>query len=881
MRKLINRIWLILLLSAVALSGNAVLKEGSLGQTIDVLEAELENTYREQQRFIEMYKQRAAMQHENLVTTMKQIDQISLMLYSQRQDFTFDMAYACQEATQLYKESHLESVPYERIRGYLTVEIARYDSLISALKNISPCLNDDNSLVNDTLVTDSLQLLAKETKVGDSELFRLTSVRQQRRLRCLTYARAIRANMVDMVESVNADQRYYEMVNERLKGINDFALKRYEDLRKGIFENGGQNYFKVLMSLPMQIRRSKMDLNEKYRTLNEQSRPVNSQWRGPVLLGTSIFVVFYIAVATVLSFVLMRWLLPKRVRRSERFKSKKGIIGLTCGVLLFTIAISIANAFVYHNFISMAIRLVINFSWLLLVILVSLLIRLRDRQLKAGVLAYLPFIIMAFIVIVFRIVFIPNNVVNLIYPPLLLIFTIWQWRAMKRRKAQLSESDVVLSICALAVMIVSCVLAWIGYTLLAVQIMMWWVIQLAFILTITCLYHLVKLYKARYVMPKIEAEVVKAKPAGKQHLTDDDRAALLKAIKNGDYITHTWLYDLLTKALLPIFAVMSALASVEMAAKMFDMNEIIHKLFFYNFIDQAGVIQLSLYKVVLAVGLFFVFRYLNYLIHSLYRYFKYKRHKDDVTYRFNLTLANNIITILVWGTYFVGALVLFQVPKSGISLITAGLATGLGFAMKDILENFIYGLSLMSGRVRVGDYIECDGILGKVESISYQSTQITTLDGSIIAFLNTSLFNKNFKNLTRNHSYEYVKVPVGVAYGVNIEHARKVIIEALQSLPVQKGGRTIIRKKQGFKVVVNDFGDNSVDLLVTFWVLVEEKIAFVCAVKEAIYNALQSAEIEIPFPQRDIYIRQMPAIVPPTSPKAAADEKPIRADFID
>ena len=104
---------------------------------------------------------------------------------------------------------------------------------------------------------------------------------------------------------------------------------------------------------------------------------------------------------------------------------------------------------------------------------------------------------------------------------------------------------------------------------------------------------------------------------------------------------------------------------------------------------------------------------------------------------------------------------MLHIPAGAIETVSAGLAAGLGFAMKDLLENFFYGISLMSGRVRVGDYIECDGIRGKVESITYQSTQIITSDGSVMAFLNSALFNKNFKNLTRNNSYEFVKLPVG------------------------------------------------------------------------------------------------------------------------
>ena len=206
---------------------------------------------------------------------------------------------------------------------------------------------------------------------------------------------------------------------------------------------------------------------------------------------------------------------------------------------------------------------------------------------------------------------------------------------------------------------------------------------------------------------------------------------------------------------------------------------------------------------------------------------------------------------------------LFNVPKSGVSAISAGLATGLGFAMKDLLENFFYGISLMAGRVRVGDYIECDGTFGHVESITYQSTQIKTIDGSTVAFLNKSLFSKNFSNLTRNTLYTLVKLPVGVAYGTSIEEVRKVLIDHLNAFysdyqkthPKQR--RPVINEA-GFSVVFSDFGDSSVDLLVKYRVLVEHRIVFNAMVKEQIYNALNNAGIEMPFPQRDIHIIKSP-----------------------
>lgn len=850
----------------------AVLKEQSLGKTLDVLCAELKQIHSEQKRMMQMYEQRTTAQHQQLVRTMQQIDQVSLILYSQKKEFTFDMAYACQEATNLYKNNRMSSLPYQRILSSLTSEVERYDSLVNVLKNLAPVINDvptvaketrPTAVAIDTIAADStaaavavaavdslVEAMDEEVREETRELFMLDEREQQLRERCLFYATEIRNNLVTSIEKIANDQHYYDLVTKRLEAINSYALKRYEELRQSIFVNGGQNYFQVLMSLPSMIRRSQNDVNDKYLTLSGQEGTVKSDWRGPVILGISVFILFYIFVATLLSVIILKWLLPRRIKENEGYRKKRVLIGVACGVFLFILGISIANTFTYNNFILMAIGIIINFAWLIEVMLLSLIIRLNGSQLKAGVKIYTPFLLTAFIVIVFRIIFIPNNLVNLIFPALLLIFTIWQLIAVRRRGTKvLPESDVIFASISLVAMIAGCILAWAGYTLLAVQIMVWWSFQLACIQSIVCLYYLARLFEKRYLIKRI---------SGKSELKESERADLLGKLRKGDYINKTWLFDLFTKAVLPVLAVLSVLLSVMMAARLFDMQEIFVNAFFYNFVDKTGMLQLSLYKIVLAVGLFFIFRYINYLGHSFFRYYKTHRKKKNPNYRANLTLANNIISILVWGGYFIFCLILFQVPNSGISLISAGLATGLGFAMKDILENFIYGLSLMSGRVRVGDYIECDGILGKVESISYQSTQIVTLDGSVIAFLNASLFNKNFKNLTRNHSYEYVKLPVGVAYGVKVNEVRDMLVEALNKLVVNKGNRCIIQKKQGFKVAFDDFGDNSVNLLITFWVLVEEKIEFVYKVKETIYNTLQENNIEIPFPQRDIYVRQLP-----------------------
>ena len=164
----------------------------------------------------------------------------------------------------------------------------------------------------------------------------------------------------------------------------------------------------------------------------------------------------------------------------------------------------------------------------------------------------------------------------------------------------------------------------------------------------------------------------------------------------------------------------------------------------------------------------------------------------------------------------------------------------------------------MSGRLRVGDFIECDGIRGKVTSISYQTTQIQTLEDTLIAFTNTTLFNKNFKNLTSNNAYEFVKVTVGVRYGTDIEQLRAVLSEASQALMTKdKYGRNIVDPKRGITIAFDNFGDSSVDVALKQFVLVEEQIGFVARAKELVYKTLNENGIEIPFPQRDIYVKSI------------------------
>ena len=844
----------ILLLIAISVltvfQAHAVLKEKDLAQTLGVLRSELELSYNEQKAMMEMYKKNYVEVHTNLVRMMQTSNQIALMLYSQNADFTFDMAYACQAATEQYHSLKQRHMPYNRMKERLTEEIERYNALIQTLLNLPPRLLPNGELDK---APDSIKALLPKVVLDTAHksLYMLDAQGMEDREACLEYATAIRDNYQKMLENVERDQEHYERVSSRVEKLNEYALSKYDNIQKSIFVNGGRNYFQTIKRFKWQLAMAKKDVGDKYKPFIR-----HSEWRGPVIMGISVFMLFYIIVASLLSYVIMRWLLPRKWRLFFADNSKRPYITIACGVAIFAISISIARAFVTQNFVLMAIKLMTTFAWLVEVILVSLLIRLNDKQIRAGVRAYMPFIFMAFIVIIFRIILIPNNLVNLIYPPILLGFTIWQFVVMKRKIAKLPDSDMVYTVISLITMVVSCVASWFGFVLLAVQIMVWWTIQLAAIQTITSIYDLFKLYESHRLARKIAKERGET-VQGKEELQKYYKKLQPKMVK-GEYIAQTWFYDFLYKALLPVLAVLSVPASIYWGAKIFEMESICRKAFVFIFLNKPGLIQLSLFKICMVLELYFLFRYLNYAIKAFYQMLRKRKKKKDPRAQGNATLVNNVISILVWGFYILSAMMILEVSGKGISIVMAGLATGLGFAMKDLLENFVYGIILMTGRLRVGDYIECDGVQGKVESINYQSTQLITLDGCVIAFQNATLFSKTFKNLTRNHGYVLVKVPVGVAYGVNVENVRQMLVENLQPLATKnEAGKSIIDSKQGFSVVFNDFGESSVDLFVVCWVLVEEKAGFIPKVKEIIYNTLNANDIEIPFPQRDIYVRHL------------------------
>ena len=770
-----------LLMFLFALPSQAVLKEKDLNNTLSILRNELTQTHQEQKRMQIKFKNSSDKVKKNLFAILSKSNQNALMLYSQKLDYVFDLAYVCHEATDQFRDFKENSLPFRSYVTKINGEVARYDSLVGSLQSM-PTMT-----------------LSPKAKIDRNV--------------CLTLAVSIRNNLLESKNMLQDYIKYYDMTEHRLKYLNDYANSRYSEIQNNIFKNVGENYFSILSNLGTQVNKTAETVNDKYHT----SKKLHSQWDSRMIVGLFLSIVFYGIISILLNLLAIRYLMPRKLR-TEQFLLKRPCIMMATSTVTFAITIGIIRNAVNQNFIAMASNLLVEYAWLLGVILISLLLRVDGKQIKSAFRIYSPLTLVGFIVITFRIALVPNDLVNLIFPPILLLCTIWQWSVISRHNENIPRSDMFFTYISLVVFVASTICSWIGYTLLSVQILIWWIMQLTCILTINCL-----------------AEWL-AKYAAKHHIEEKP-------------INRIWIYNLILKVGLPIMGVSSILISVYWAADVFNLTELVVRLFNARFIDVSNF-SVSISSIVMVLVLWFIFAYIsNTTIAFMQLHFN---KKDSRTAASRNVMGKNVIQVLVWGIWLLISLAILHVSNTWLVVVSGGLSTGVGFASKDILENIYYGISLMAGRINIGDWIECDGTRGRVSSISYTSTMIEATDGSVIAFQNSQLFTKNYKNLTRNHGFELSVVNFGVGYGTNVERMRKVIIAAVEALNIP-----YIDKEKPLSVLFTEFGDNSINFKFICWVDVTKQVVTESQISECIYNTLNENDIEMPFPKRDVYIKEM------------------------
>lgn len=777
---------IILLMVAFVLPSNAVLKEANLDTTLYMLRTELTNYHIDLEKQNQAAKAQQLAVIQELISIVKQADQNSIMLYSQRNGYIFDMTYACHEATEQFKKFKSKAVPFRQMIKKNNVEVARFDSLINYLYGMNTMFLSEEAQVNRNVD--------------------------------LTLAVNIRRQLVEKQKQLQAYVQAYDRTDRKLQALNDYANRRYEDIQNSIFNNGGDNYLRILRNFSMNYKEAKTSVTEKYKPVPGMM----SQWDVRIIFILFGIIIFWGLISIFLNLFTIRIVITQLMKhgmfenRKESFMAKRPCLIMAMTVVTFAVILGIVRMAVTQNFVIMASQLLVEYSWLVGVILVSILLRVDNDKIKNTFRIYSPLMLVGFIVIVFRIILIPNDLVNLIFPPVLLLCALWQWNVIGRKHNQVLRTDKTYAFISLAVFGVSTIFAWTGFTLLAVQLIIWWTMQLTCVLTITCCEGWLSVYAKRKKLA--------------------DKA-----------ITAKWLYRFIYKVLLPISGVLSFIISIYWAADVFNMSDTTWEIFNKDYIKTSNFTA-SLFSISEVACLYFLFNYINITSVDFMRHHFEKA--DPTSAASKIVMFKNVMQVIIWGIWLMIALNVFQVGKSWLLAIFAGLSTGLGFASKDILENIYYGVSLMMGRVKVGDYIICDGTRGKVSSISYTSTMLEATDGSVIAFQNSQLFSKNYKNMTKNHGYELDILEVGIAYGSNVKEVKQILIDALMKLDC-------IYQEKGVKVLLKSFDDSCITLRIVVWVNVLTQAIDDATIMECIYDTLNDHNIEIPFPQREITIKQV------------------------
>lgn len=224
------------------------------------------------------------------------------------------------------------------------------------------------------------------------------------------------------------------------------------------------------------------------------------------------------------------------------------------------------------------------------------------------------------------------------------------------------------------------------------------------------------------------------------------------------------------------------------------------------------------------------------------------------------------------GIFVLGLTIALKIAGIDLTSIIAAVAFGIGFALKDLIMNFLAGVMILVGRhFTLGDFISIGGTLGKVVEIQSRVTVLQAIDGTKVIVPNSELFKKQVTSFTSN-PFRRIEVIVGVDYRTNLENALKICMHAMKTT---KG--ILLEPKPA--VLLSDFGESSIDLKLRAWV--DSKGGWVKIKSELILNIKKEFDnygVTIPWPIRTIaYDKDNTAVerIMPEAPKAV--EAPITA----
>lgn len=208
--------------------------------------------------------------------------------------------------------------------------------------------------------------------------------------------------------------------------------------------------------------------------------------------------------------------------------------------------------------------------------------------------------------------------------------------------------------------------------------------------------------------------------------------------------------------------------------------------------------------------------------------------------------------VLALGIYI--ALQVVGLNLSSLAVIAGAVGVGIGFGLQNIINNFVSGLIILAERhIAIGDRIVVGGVDGKVDKISLRSTTVITSDNIAIIVPNADLISNAVTNWSYGDAKVRFRIPVGIAYGSDIERFKSALLEVADAHPA-------VLKEPKPAVLFAGFGESSLDFELAVWTteMIHNPRRFRSDLLYAMERKLRECQIEIPFPQRDLHLRSGP-----------------------
>ncbi|MGW8265420.1 MAG: mechanosensitive ion channel domain-containing protein, partial [Longimicrobiales bacterium] len=213
-----------------------------------------------------------------------------------------------------------------------------------------------------------------------------------------------------------------------------------------------------------------------------------------------------------------------------------------------------------------------------------------------------------------------------------------------------------------------------------------------------------------------------------------------------------------------------------------------------------------------------------------------------------------ISTLVHYAAVFIGfvmAAAAAGFDLSRFTLLAGAFGVGLGFGLQNVVNNFVSGLILIFERpIQVGDVVEVGGVQGHVRRIGIRASTVRTWSGAEVIVPNGDLISQQVTNWTLTDRLRRMEIPVGVRYGTDPQRVIDILNEAVRRHPEVLSDPEVHTLFQGF-------GESSLDFLVRAWTTSAEWMIVQSDLAVAMNQALKEADVEIPFPQRDLHLRSV------------------------